>query len=73
MPVRLVIAPAGVQGRRRTNIVVSDQRITHHLQHVTEARNAAEAASNAKDRFLAVLGHELRNPLAALTTSVALL
>jgi PAS domain S-box-containing protein len=28
------------------------------------ARDAAEAANSAKDRFLAVLSHELRNPLA---------
>jgi len=72
VPVRLAVAPAGTN-RRRTSLVVTDQRTNRRLQHVTEARDAAEAASSAKDRFLAVLGHELRNPLAALTSSVALL
>jgi PAS domain S-box-containing protein len=35
------------------------------------ARREAEAANQAKDEFLAMLGHELRNPLAAIVTSAA--
>ncbi len=38
-----------------------------------EARAAAEAASRAKDEFLAMLGHELRNPLAPISTAVQLM
>ncbi len=37
------------------------------------ARNAAESASLAKDQFLAMLGHELRNPLAPIVTALSLL
>jgi PAS domain S-box-containing protein len=38
-----------------------------------EARERAEGANTAKDEFLAMLGHELRNPLAPILTAVQLL
>ena len=38
-----------------------------------DARGAAEDASRAKDEFLAMLGHELRNPLAPIVTGLELL
>lgn len=37
------------------------------------AREAAQAENAAKDRFLAMLGHELRNPLAAISGATAIL
>lgn len=73
VPVRLGIVPQGARGNRQTIAVISDQSIAERLQHEIEARDVAEAESSAKDRFLAVLGHELRNPIAALASSVDLL
>lgn len=37
------------------------------------AREEAEQASRAKDEFLAILGHELRNPLSPILTAVQLM
>jgi signal transduction histidine kinase/CheY-like chemotaxis protein len=43
------------------------------LSSEREARTTAESANRAKDEFLAMLGHELRNPLGAMASSVRLL
>src|SRR5687767_3074168 len=43
------------------------------LEGADAARIAAETANIAKDEFLAMLGHELRNPLAPILTAVALM
>jgi signal transduction histidine kinase/DNA-binding response OmpR family regulator len=42
-------------------------------QEAQAARAAAETASRAKDEFLAMLGHELRNPLSPILTAVHLM
>jgi signal transduction histidine kinase len=43
------------------------------LRREREARSAAEGANRAKDEFLAMLGHELRNPLGAISNAARLL
>ena len=40
---------------------------------LSRARQNAEAANRAKDEFLAMLGHELRNPLAPILTALQLM
>jgi len=49
-----------------TELKVSAMRTAHALE-------MAEHASRAKDEFLAMLGHELRNPMAPILTAVDLL
>jgi signal transduction histidine kinase/ActR/RegA family two-component response regulator len=48
-------------------------RNAQRFQHERIARQEAEASSRTKDEFLAMLGHELRNPLAAIGSSIAVL
>ena len=42
-------------------------------QQVDDLRVAAESANRAKDEFLAMLGHELRNPLSPILTALQLM
>ena len=43
------------------------------LQQVTDALGAAQEAGRVKDEFLAILGHELRNPLAPISMALQLM
>jgi signal transduction histidine kinase/two-component SAPR family response regulator len=42
-------------------------------EEIARLREIAEAANRAKDEFLAMLGHELRNPLAPILTALQLM
>jgi two-component system, sensor histidine kinase len=55
---------------QRTAELTSTNR---QLMREMEERRAAERKSHAKDEFLAMLGHELRNPLSAIASAGALL
>lgn len=44
-----------------------------HLAQANAARAQAESANRTKDEFLAMLGHELRNPLAPIVTALEVL
>src|SRR5262249_6382151 len=47
----------------------SNQRLMREI----EERKMAERQSHAKDEFLAMLGHELRNPLSAISSAASLI
>jgi signal transduction histidine kinase len=55
--------------QRTTELTATNKRLVREM----EERRAAEAKSSAKDEFLAMLGHELRNPLSAISSASALL
>jgi signal transduction histidine kinase/CheY-like chemotaxis protein len=50
-----------------------DARRKRTERELREARDEARAANRAKDEFLAMLGHELRNPLAPITSALELM
>ncbi|MEO5929184.1 MAG: PAS domain S-box protein [Candidatus Kapaibacterium sp.] len=54
-----------------TSTDIDDQKRTE--EELSIAKERAEAASNAKDHFLAVLSHELRTPLTPVLTAAQLL
>jgi PAS domain S-box-containing protein len=63
VPVQITVSPLS-QGEFPTCCaVVVDLREREQAERARAAREAAEEANAAKDRFLAVLGHELRSPL----------
>ncbi|HEX8406122.1 MAG TPA: ATP-binding protein [Duganella sp.] len=47
--------------------------VVFEVTELANAKRAAESASRAKDEFLAMLGHELRNPLAPIVTALQLM
>ena len=55
--------------QRTTELTATNKRLTREM----EERQAAERKSHAKDEFLAMLGHELRNPLSAISSAAALI
>jgi signal transduction histidine kinase/CheY-like chemotaxis protein len=48
-------------------------RNAQRFENERTAREEAEAGSRTKDEFLAMLGHELRNPLAAIGSAIGIL
>src|SRR5262249_52886497 len=73
-----------VDTRSRNSFSLHDEDLLLHVSRVVavgfrnaevlageqSAREAAEARNRAKDEFLAMLGHELRNPLGAISSAL---
>ncbi|CAN7403900.1 response regulator [Pseudoduganella sp. LjRoot289] len=54
---------------RTTELTATNKRLTREI----EERKVAERQNHAKDEFLAMLGHELRNPLSAISSAASLI
>nr|WP_154372976.1 response regulator [Duganella guangzhouensis] len=55
--------------QRTTELTASNRRLTNEI----EERKSVERQNHAKDEFLAMLGHELRNPLSAISSAASLI
>jgi signal transduction histidine kinase/CheY-like chemotaxis protein len=64
-------ASAGTEGI--LVVALDETKHVHARQQIEEANQEAQRASRAKDEFLAMLGHELRNPLAPILTALQLM
>ncbi|HEY0710291.1 MAG TPA: ATP-binding protein [Polyangia bacterium] len=67
-PLGCVVSFVDITDRKRA----AEERLML-LDRANLARVEAEAANRAKDEFLAMLGHELRNPLAPILTALQLM
>jgi signal transduction histidine kinase len=54
---------------RTTELTATNARLTSEI----EERQVAQQQNHAKDEFLAMLGHELRNPLSAISSAASLI
>ncbi len=61
------VASALLTAHTQREALLVSERLARAREH--DARVAAEDASRTKDEFLAMLGHELRNPLAAVSSA----
>jgi len=71
-----VAETARLQRSLRTAASLLEERAAERNEQMTRAdaaRREAEEANQTKDQFLAVLGHELRNPLAPALTALELM
>lgn len=68
-----LVAASNLLDLERKSRLIAEEERQRLLISETEARKAAQAQNVAKDHFLAMLGHELRNPLAAISGATTLL
>jgi len=71
-----VNAQLALAARRRETtdaLRATSRRLEHSVDTERSLRTAAEAANRAKDDFLAMLAHELRNPLAVIVNGIGVL
>ncbi|HZR10721.1 MAG TPA: ATP-binding protein, partial [Myxococcales bacterium] len=69
----LVAVDVSEQVRARLRMEEAGRERETLLAREQQSRREAEAANRAKDEFLAMLGHELRNPLAPILTAMQIL
>ena len=67
-PVRMIGVMVDVTAQQQV-----EQDRAHLIAQEQKARLDAENANRAKDEFLAMLGHELRNPLSAISAAIEVL
>ena len=70
-PINVLVTVSPVKDH--DGVIIGASNITHDITEHKRTEEALREADRQKDRFLAVLGHELRNPLAPIRNAVQLL
>jgi PAS domain S-box-containing protein len=73
VPVALSVSPVDAEDARTYCVLVADLTDQRDNERLRRAEQALLAADRRKDEFLAMLGHELRNPLAPIRMAVELI
>lgn len=73
LPVSISATSVVGEGPPTRCLIVSDQREQRDNEHLRRVRRELENANRRKNEFIAMLGHELRNPLAPIRQAVELL
>ncbi|WP_426109932.1 hybrid sensor histidine kinase/response regulator [Massilia sp. PWRC2] len=68
-----IVAAGAVIGREKAQRQAAEEERARLYANECAARAMAEQQNRAKDEFLAMLGHELRNPLAAIVNAAQVL
>lgn len=54
-------------------LLIREESLNASLEREAVSRQQAETSNKSKDKFLAMMGHELRNPLSAITSAIELI
>jgi len=73
LPIREARTVRNALVNARDQLLAREAALSESLEREASARQQAENASRARDQFLAMLGHELRNPVGAITAAVDIL
>jgi signal transduction histidine kinase/CheY-like chemotaxis protein len=72
-PVRITVNAVGIDDVIGRVVVVTDLSEQKRHETIAAEKGLAEAENRSKDEFLAMLAHELRNPLAGIMSAVGVL
>ncbi|MDB5846484.1 MAG: hypothetical protein JWP29_236 [Rhodoferax sp.] len=73
LPINEARTVGGALAEAHRQLLMREASLNASLEREAIARRQAESSSRAKDQFLAMMGHELRNPLSTITSAVELL
>ncbi|MDA3892607.1 MAG: tetratricopeptide repeat-containing sensor histidine kinase [Salinivirgaceae bacterium] len=70
----LIINKKSIETRKKNLLLEKQQqRINRQVKELTKQKQALEKANQTKDKFMSIIGHDLRNPFNAINSFVSLI